>query len=106
VTKLLPRVRIKIKPAKQPAHIERVVAMGCAVCGRPAVYHHINERGHGRETRDDAFGCGLCPEHHNMGNASIHALGSNILFENAHGVDLVDVAEMNNLESRYMGILI
>lgn len=82
-------IRIKPKLKKQPEHCERVVGLGCVVCKQPAVPHHVNERGHGRETKDDRWIVGLCPIHHNMGDDSYHMLGSNTLFYQAHGIDLI-----------------
>ena len=80
--------RIKRKPAKQPAHVARVAGMGCLVCNGPAVVHHVTELGHGRITRDDRYIVPLCALHHNMGNDSIHLLGSNARFREVHGIDL------------------
>jgi len=85
--------RIKPKIAKQPAHLARVAGMGCLVCGRPAVVHHVRERGHGLEARDDRYVVPLCPHHHNMGGDSFHLLGSNARFFEVHGIDLAKEAD-------------
>ena len=87
--------RMKRKPAKQPAHLARVAEMGCAICRQPACIHHVNELGHGRVTRDDRNAVGLCAMHHNMGNDSIHLLGSNARFFEVHGIDLIVEALRN-----------
>jgi len=86
--------RIKPRLAKQPKHIARVAGMGCLVCHGPAVVHHVTELGHGRITRDDRYVVPLCALHHNMGNDSIHLLGSNERFREVHdGIDLAREAD-------------
>jgi hypothetical protein len=91
--KLRPFSRIKPRLAKQPKHIARVAGMPCLVCHGPAVVHHVRERGHGLEARDDRFVTPLCSLHHNMGNDSIHLLGSNAKFLEVHGIDLAREAD-------------
>ena len=93
LAKLKPFGRIKPKLAKQPRHVARVAGLGCCVCQGPAVVHHVTELGHGRITRDDRFIVALCALHHNMGNDSIHLLGSNARFFEVHGVDLAREAD-------------
>lgn len=93
LAKLRPFGRMKQKPSKQPKHLARVAGMGCLVCHGPAVIHHVNERGHGRETKDDRYVTPLCALHHNMGNDSIHLLGSNARFFQVHGIDLAKEAD-------------
>lgn len=85
--------RIKPRLAKQPAHKNRVAGLGCVVCRGPAVVHHVRERGHGLEARDDRYVVPLCSLHHNMGNDSIHLLGSNAKFLEVHGIDLAREAD-------------
>ena len=93
LAKLRPFGRIKPKLAKQPKHVARVAGLGCCVCQGPAVVHHVTELGHGRITRDDRFIVALCALHHNMGNDSIHLLGSNARFFEVHGIDLAKEAD-------------
>jgi hypothetical protein len=96
--------RMKRKPAKLPAHKARVGEMGCLVCHQPACIHHITEVGHGKITRDDSLIVPLCAIHHNMGNDSIHLLGSNERFREVHGICLIEEARVLRLESAYLGI--
>jgi hypothetical protein len=69
----------------------------CVCCGRPGtIVHHIlaNAPGkHGR--RDHWLVVRLTPWCHNMGDASVHLLGSEAKFQAVHGVDLVAVAVAN-----------
>jgi hypothetical protein len=93
IAKLRPFGRIKPRLAKQPKHVARVAGMGCLVCKQPAVVHHVTELGHGRITKDDRYVVPLCALHHNMGNDSIHLLGSNARFYEVHGIDLAKEAD-------------
>ncbi|NIR50036.1 hypothetical protein GWO43_16175 [candidate division KSB1 bacterium] len=52
-------------------HIERVVGMGCLVCGRPAQYHHSLLYKPRREDR----GYPLCSAHHTDTRDSVHQMG-------------------------------
>ena len=55
--------------------IERVVALGCAVCWCPAEYHHLLT-GKGMGQKASHFdGFALCPDHHRNGGpgVAIHA---------------------------------
>lgn len=63
-------------------HIERLVAMGCLICQRPAIYHHsllFRPRNH-------QYGVPLCPDHHNMTNDSVHMMGDEEEFFKKHGI--------------------
>lgn len=42
--------------------------------------------------RDHRYVVNLCPEHHNMGNQSVHLLGGEARFYAVHMVDLVLIA--------------
>ena len=97
--------------AKEKAHMERVVAMGCIVCyGRgfprvPAEIHHID----GKTKKDCHFKVlPLCFEHHRQGNSkepiSRHPYKKR--FENKYGTEdqLLDkVREFIRLDKYYDG---
>lgn len=71
-------------------HMERVGRMPCIVTGNPeAVTHHIMHMTGKRAGRDHRFIVRLTPELHNMGNTSVHLLGSEEAFQRIHEVDLV-----------------
>lgn len=85
--------RIKPKAVSAPSvdearHLRRVAEHGCLLCGRTAVVHHVMKCPDKQRRRDDRFVAPLCPEHHNMGNDSVHLLGSEAAFERVHGIDL------------------
>ena len=61
--------------------------MPCLVSGRrPVVVHHLMKCPGKRKRRDHRFVIPLIPELHNMGNASVHLLGSEAAFERCHGL--------------------
>ena len=69
----------------EKAHMTRVAALGCIVCGCPAEVHHIRD-GQGTGQRASHFlTIPLCPEDH-RGKFSIH--GSKRQFESVHGTEL------------------
>lgn len=96
--------RIKHKRMKRPIadkptaeekfHMGRLTKLPCVVpgCFGSSVFHHIKHMKEKRCNRDHRFGANLCPDHHNMGDFSIHLLGGERAFLNHHGVDLVRYA--------------
>lgn len=67
--------------------------MPCVVSGqRPVVIHHVMKCPGKNKRRDHRFVVPLTPELHNMGNASVHLLGSEAAFLRVHGVDLAEAA--------------
>lgn len=77
------------KPKAEAEHLARVAAMPCCVTGqRPVVLHHIMHMPGKATRRDDRYVVPLIPELHNMGNLSVHMLGSERRFLEVHGVDL------------------
>lgn len=67
----------------------------CVLCGGEAVIHHIMHVNYQRISKDDWLVAPLCPQHHNMGNDSVHALGGERPFLARHGVDLVHWSILN-----------
>lgn len=69
----------------------------CVAIGAPgAVIHHILAEAPGkRGRRDDMLVVKLSPCVHNMGNLSVHLLGSEAKFAQVWGVDLVAIAVRN-----------
>lgn len=45
-------------------HANRIVEMGCLLCGGPAEYNHVKDGPGAR--RDHRYGCPLCPKHHRI----------------------------------------
>lgn len=97
------RKRIKPRLAKHPAHIARIKAMGCLVCGvSPVDAHHVRT---GLTARDDRRVVPLCRFHHQDSRMGFHGLGSERAFYAEHGISLLDAAERLAAESVEMGIL-
>jgi len=69
----------------------------CVVCGAgDTVIHHILARlPQKMRQRDHRYVAVLCASHHNMGDTSVHLLGSEAAFQEATGVDLVAIAIEN-----------
>src|SRR3546814_16456686 len=68
----------------------------CVVCKstQDTVLHHILARLPQKlRQRDHRFVAILCAAHHNMGDDSVHLLGSEAAFQHRHGVDLVKRSE-------------
>lgn len=71
-------------------HMDRVGEMPCIVTGSPeSVVHHIMHMKGKRAGRDHRYIVPLTPELHNMGNTSVHLLGSEAKFQQIHDVDLI-----------------
>jgi len=70
---------VKKGPEEDEAHLRKVRAHGCLVCGRPAEAHHPRElfaRTGGRR-KSDYLAVPLCPEHHKVEYpGSLHYFGS------------------------------
>lgn len=85
--------RAKAAPTKiERFHLDRIAAMGCVVTGAPAVVHHVMHMPGKRRRRDHRYVVPLSPELHNMGDASVHSLGSEEAFRLLHQIDLVEWA--------------
>src|SRR3546814_18037600 len=70
----------------------------CVVCKstQDTVLHHILARLPQKlRQRDHRFVAILCAAHHNMGDDSVHLLGSEAAFQHRHGVALVQIAVDN-----------
>lgn len=106
--------RIKAKPsapatAKERAHMERVAAMPCLVCGETATVHHVTGSAHvmGRLPRSHELVVPLCPVHHQIQHGpkeSVEALGHRGFYK-IYKIDLLAEAEFLRLESIQEGIL-
>lgn len=82
--------------AEERAHIARVAAMPCLVCGRPSTVHHVTASRHGgRITRTHKRVVPLCPVHHQIQHGpeeSVEALNHGGFFDR-YGIDLLAVAD-------------
>lgn len=69
----------------------------CVVCGAgDTVIHHILARLPQKvRQRDHRYVAVLCAAHHNMGDTSVHLLGSEAAFQESTGIDLVAIAIEN-----------
>lgn len=73
----------------EAAHMGRVAALGCLLCGAPAEVHHLRE-GQGMSQRaSNWLTVPLCPEHH-RGASGLHGLGERG-FERRHRLGELDL---------------
>lgn len=78
--------RVRPANAAEKRHHDRIAAIGCLVCQRPANVHHIHSDGYERQLRDHRYVAPLCWDHH-QGPQGIHAIG-HFPFVEAYGIDL------------------
>lgn len=89
------------KPTKeQKLYFDWVASKGCCVpyCGAPASIHHqIHERCDPnieiRQSKNHWQVTPLCKFHHQDQQRGWHGVGSNWLFKELYGIDLVDIAQ-------------
>lgn len=76
--------------AEERRHLTRVAHGPCVACGswNDIVLHHVMKCPGKIRRRDHRFVARLCAACHNMGDKSVHLLGSEAAFEAVHGVDL------------------
>lgn len=83
-------------PADERAHMARIAAMPCLVCGDRATVHHVTASIHGgRMSRSNWRVVPLCPRHHQIQHGpreSVEALG-HTGFWVCYGIDLLAEAE-------------
>lgn len=87
--------------ATEKAHMERIAAMGCLVCGRPATVHHVTSDGMKRIARSHKRTAPLCPRHHQIQfgpHESVEALG-HAGFTRVYGIDLLAWADQEWVKS-------
>lgn len=88
--------------AREKAHIARVAAMPCLICGAQSTVHHVTAtRFGGRIARSHKRVAPLCPCHHQIQHGprdSVEALGHRRFCER-YGVDLLEVADALWIES-------
>lgn len=94
------QLRIKPKGRFPDKHIKEYwtsLDRRCVVCGAgDTVIHHILARlPQKTRQRDHRYVAVLCASHHNMGDTSVHLLGSEAKFQEATGVDLIAIAVRN-----------
>lgn len=105
----LPRAPMKRTPRKRATasekrHYERVVALGCIVCGAAATIHHVTSDGNQRIARSNKRIVPLCPSHHQIQHGpkgSVEALG-HAGFTAVYGIDLL--AEADRLWIEFAGV--
>jgi hypothetical protein len=95
--------------AKERAHMERVAALPCLVCGGNSTVHHVTGSAYvmGRLPRSHQLVVPLCPTHHQIQHGpkeSVEALNHRGFYK-MHGIDLLAEAEFLRLESINEGIL-
>lgn len=67
--------------AEQRRYADFIRSKPCIVCGGESVVHHLMEGGRSHDRLIP-----LCPRHHNMGDLSVHMLGSERKFNRVHNV--------------------
>jgi len=70
------------------AWIERVVALGCVVCQRPAEYHHILTGKAMGKKASHFDGFPLCPDHHRNGGPGVAIHSGITTWERIHGTEI------------------
>lgn len=82
--------------AKARVHMGRVAGVGCILCkhlgygeSRAEVHHIRTGTGAGRRAPDTET-IPLCPQHHRLGNDSLHGAGRKA-FERIHGITELDL---------------
>src|SRR5690606_14770485 len=95
--------------AAERRHWDRVRALGCLVCGRPATIHHVTGYADrmGRIARGHRLVVPLAPEFHQIiygPKMSVEALGHQGFYRE-HGLDLYAEAKRLEAESVTLGIL-
>ena len=73
--------------AKEKAHLSRVAALGCIVCGAQAQVHHIRA-GRGMALRASHYDTiPLCPPHHTTGGYGVAIHSGQKEFEKRYGTE-------------------
>ncbi len=94
---MIPKVpkhsRIKPRRSEKPtsserAHMDRVRALGCLVCGIIPELHHVLHMEGKRIRRDHRYVVPLC-SHHHRSHEGLHGLGSESKFKEVYSIDLV-----------------
>jgi hypothetical protein len=69
-------------------HMDRVAALRCLICRRPACVHHVRE-GQGMSQRASNFlVIPLCPDHHTDGGLGVAFHAGSKTFERIYGSEL------------------
>jgi hypothetical protein len=87
--------------AAEKAHMGRIAAMGCLVCGEAATIHHVTSDGMKRIARSHKRTAPLCPRHHQIQfgpHESVEALG-HAGFTRVYGIDLLAWADQEWVKS-------
>lgn len=93
--------RVKARGRFATDHVKRyweTLERKCVACGRTdaTVIHHIlAPMAEKLRKRDHRLVVILCPGCHNGNDISVHLLGSEALFQEKTGIDLVEVARVN-----------
>ena len=84
-----PAPRIKPKRIEDPAHLARVRALPCVVCGMtPSEAHHIREGSGMGQKAGDHEAISLCPYHHQTGPFGEAVHNGKRTFEAKYGTEL------------------
>jgi len=74
--------------AAEKAHLRRVCSLGCILCGRPAVPHHIRSVAAGSGTGhkvSDYLAIPLCNDHHTTGGYGVAFHAGPMIWEQTYG---------------------
>ena len=78
-------------PIRDQAHMARIAALGCLICGHPSHAHHCDvvvAKGMGPKV-SDYMTAPLCPDHHlNNKHDCAHGYGGERAFWTRHGIDI------------------
>lgn len=86
----------RLANAEERRHLARVLALGCIVCGAPAVIHHPRSgtaSGMGlKAPHKDAIP--LCPPHHTDGGPGVAIHAGQETWESIHGTEMELLAQV------------
>ncbi len=78
--------------AAERRHLDRVAALGCCICGRPAAIHHVppfqRRAGDDRARhRNHRYVIPLCGRHHQTGGYGVAIHAGRVGWANRHGTE-------------------
>jgi len=74
-------------------HLDRVASLGCLICERPAVIHHIRTGQGAGQRASDYLTIPLCPDHHTQGGSGVAIHAGQKTWEALYGSELDHLAD-------------
>ena len=86
----------KAATVAERAHMGRVAALGCIICGMPAQCHHINAKGMGMRSSNFEV-IPLCANHHTDGGHGVAIHAGKKTWESKYGLESELLAKTREL---------